>query len=474
MNKDLIEERLKALEDSTRQDQDLLKSYGDELRGETDPRRLARYRRDIERQRESLAQYQQEYDELKEQAPQAEMQNVTDLLQQKGAKLDEIRKLLPPIWNVSHHRNPNFTGREDILSGLRLALTSGEPAAWKQAAFGMGGVGKTQLAVEYIYRHKPDYRVIWWIHSEEPATMAADYASLADDLDLPEKGFIDQSETVRAVKRWLEHNSGWLLIFDNANDQRAIHDYIPQGGAGHIIITSRNPDWGSVAGLLPVKEFDRADSIDFLCKRTGQDDEKAADVLAEELGDLPLALEQAGAYIETTGTTLTDYQELFRSRRKELWGDESPPPDYPDSVATTWSLAMDDVREESWGAADLLNLCAFLAPDDIPLEMLREGAEHIPEPLASTASDRLAMNRAIKVLRQYSLIDASDESLSVHRLVQAVVRDRFGEDEGKRWAETAVRLLGVAFPLESHDARTWYRCSRPKHERRLLKKRRLF
>jgi tetratricopeptide (TPR) repeat protein len=324
----------------------------------------------------------------------------------------------------------------------------------------MGGVGKTQLAVEYIYRHKPDYRVIWWIRSEESATMAADYASLADDLDLPEKDSTDQSETVRAVKHWLEHNSSWLLIFDNANDQKVVRNYIPQGGAGHIIITSRNPDWGSVARLLPVKKFNRADSTEFLYKRTGQDDRDAADALADELGDLPLALEQAGAYIKATGIAFTDYQELFRSRRKELWDDESPPPDYPDSVATTWSLAMDDVREESHEAADLLNLCAFLAPDEIPLEMLGEGAEHIPKPLASTASDRLAMNRAIRVLRRYSLIDVSDESLSVHRLVQAVVHDRLGEDEEKRWAETAVRLLSAAFPFESHDVRTWHRCSR--------------
>ena len=459
MNKDLIEERLKALEDSIRQDQDLLKSYEDELRGETEPRRLARCRRDIERQRESLAQYQQQYDELKEHATPAEIQNVTDLLQQQDMKLDEIRKLLPPVWNVSHHRNPNFTGREGILSELKLALTSGEPAAWKQAAFGMGGVGKTQLAVEYIYRHKPDYKVIWWIRSEEPATMAADYASLAASLDLPEKDFQDQSETVRAVKRWLEHNSGWLLIFDNAHDPEAIRDYIPQGGAGHVIITSRNPGWGSVARLLPVKEFDRADSIEFLLRRTGQDDQDAADALADELGDLPLALEQAGAYIEATGITLTDYQELFRSRRRELWEDESPPPDYLDTVATTWSLAMEEVSKKSPAAADLLNICAFLAPDEISPGMLGEGAEFIPEPLASTAADRLAMNRVISVLRRYSLIDASGESISVHRLVQAVVRDRMSESDAKKWVETAVRLLGAAFPFESYDVRTWDLCA---------------
>jgi tetratricopeptide (TPR) repeat protein len=460
MNKDLIEERLNDLEDSIRQDMDLLKSYEDELRDERDPRLIEKCRRDIERQHESLTQYQQEYNELQKQATPAEMQNVTDLLQQQDMKLDEIRKLLPPVWNVSHHRNPNFTGREDLLSELRLALTSGEPAAWKQAAFGMGGVGKTQLAVEYIYRHKPDYRVIWWIHSEEPATMAADYAGLAASLDLPEKDSTDQSETVRAVKRWLEHNSGWLLVFDNAQDQRAIRDHIPQGGAGHIIITSRNPDWGNVARLLPVKEFDRADSIEFLLRRTGQDDEKAADALAGELGDLPLALEQAGAYIEMTGTTLNEYQELFRSRREELWEDESPPPDYLDTVATTWSLAMDEVSEESKEAADLLNLCAFLAPDEIYMDVLRVGAGHLPRSLATTVADRLAMNRAIKTLRRYSLIDASSESLSVHRLVQAVVRDRLGEVERKRWVEVVVHLLSAAFPFYSEDVRTWQQCSR--------------
>jgi len=460
MNEELNDKRLGDLEDSIRKDMDLLKSYEDELRYETEPRPLARYRREIERQHESLVQYQHEREELKKQVPPAQMQDVTNLLQQQDKKLDEIQRLLPLVWNVPHHRNPNFTGREDILSNLRLSLTSGVPVAWKQAVTGMGGVGKTQLAVEYIYLHKTDYKVIWWIRSEEPVAMAADYADLAVDLDLPEKAFPDQTEITKAVKRWLEHNSGWMLIFDNARDQKDVRDYLPKGGAGHLIITSRNPHWSGVAKLLPVEVFDRAESIDFLCKRTGQDDRKAADALADKLGDLPLALEQAGAYIETTGITLIDYQQLFQSRRKELWEDETPPPDYPDLVATTWSLAMEQVNKESPEAADLLNLCAFLAPDKISLEMLSEGAKHLPEPLAATATDRLAMNRAIKVLRRYSLIDASGELLSVHRLVQAVVRDRLSEDDEKRWAETAVALLSAAFPFESGDVRTWHQCSR--------------
>ncbi len=460
MNKDLIEERLKALEDSIRQDMGLLKSYEDELRYEPDPRRRAGYRQNIERQRESLAQYQQEHDELKKEATPAEMQSVADLLQQKGAKLNDIRKFLPPVWNVPHIRNPNFTGRKDILSKLKLALTSGEPAAWKQALTGMGGVGKTQLAVEYIYRHKPDYRVIWWIHSEEPAAMAASYASLADDLDLPEKGSIDQSGTVRAVKRWLERNSGWLLIFDNAHDQEAIRDYIPHGGAGHIIITSHNPDWGSVARLLPVKKFDRADSIEFLCKRTGQDDQGAADALADELGDLPLALEQAGAYIEATGRSIFDYLKLFGEYQQKLLNRAKPTEEYPYTVATTWEISFEKVLKESPDGVDLLNLFAYLAPDNIPRELLAENADHLPEPLASVVVDPLLFDDAVAALRRYSLIDVSDESLSVHRLVQAVVRDRLGEGERKRWAETAVRLLSAVFPFDSDDVRTWHLCSR--------------
>ena len=145
MNEDINRKRLKDLKDQINKDLKLLKEYEDELRYETDPRRIGSYRREIERQHESLTRNQKEYDELRRQMTPEELQSVTELLQQKDAKLDEIRKLLPPIWNISQHRNPNFTGREGILKALRLALTSGEPAAWKQAITGMGGVGKPSL-----------------------------------------------------------------------------------------------------------------------------------------------------------------------------------------------------------------------------------------------------------------------------------------------------------------------------------------
>jgi tetratricopeptide (TPR) repeat protein len=367
---------------------------------------------------------------------------------------------LPPISNLPHLRNPNFTGRGDLLAQLCSALTSGQPAALIQAIHGLGGVGKTQLAVEYAYRHAADYDLVWWVRAEEPAALAADYAALAGPLDLPQKDEPDQRLMVQAVRRELGQRTGWLLIFDNARRPEDLRPYLPSGGAGHVLVTSRYSAWRDVAKPLTVQVWERLESVAFLLKRTGQTDETAADALAEALGDLPLALAQAGAYIETNRTTFADYLELFQSRRTELWEDERPPLDYPHTVATTWSLAMDQVRQDSPAGADLLNLCAFLAPDDIPQTLLSEGGEHLPQPLSATVTDPLAMNKAVAALLQYSLMEKTGDTLSLHRLVQAVARDRLLEDDHPTWAEAAVRLVNDAFPFDSDDVRTWPVCAR--------------
>jgi len=369
---------------------------------------------------------------------------------------------LPPIWNVPHPRNRNFTGREELLASLHKALTAGEAAALTQtqAISGLGGVGKTQLAVEYAYRYAAEYDVVWWIRSEEPATLASDFAALAQPLDLPQKDAADQPLIVEAVKGWLGREVEWLLIFDNAPGPDEVRAYLPQAATGHVIITSRNPNWRGVAMPLSVEVWARAESVEFLLKRTGQEDEAGANELAEELGDLPLALEQAGAYVEETGATISGYLDLFRSRRRELWEAEHAPSDYPETVGTTWSLAMDKVREESPVGADLLNLCAYLGPEEIPRTLLLEGKEHLPKRLAKAVSQPMAMDRAIGALRRYSLVQAEKDSLTVHRLLQAVVRDRLPGNAKRNWAGAAVRVVNGAFPFESDDVRTWPECAR--------------
>jgi tetratricopeptide (TPR) repeat protein len=368
---------------------------------------------------------------------------------------------MPAIWNIPFLRNQNFTGREDELAELHASLNSGEATALiqPQAISGLGGIGKTQLAVEYAYRHGTDYAIVWWMRSEDPVTLASDYALLAVKLELPEKDATEQHIAVEAVKEWLRQNRGWLLIFDNAEDSDSVRDYIPRGSLGHIIITSRNPIWAGVAKSLPVTSLPLDKAIEFLLKRTGSQDEATAKTLAEAVGCLPLALEQASAYIETSGSTMARYLDLFEKRQPELLKRGKPSTEYPDTVAKTWDISFENVKEENETAAELLQLCAFFAPDDIPVNMIKEGSEELPKSLAATATDPLLLDEALAVLRKYSLVEVEDEKLSIHRLVQAVIRHAMNKKDFKRWTGVAVHVLNASFPHESYDVKTWPVCA---------------
>lgn len=367
---------------------------------------------------------------------------------------------LPPIWNVPHLRNPHFTGRVSLLNRLYESLTSGETAAVTQAIAGLGGVGKTQLATEYAYRHASEYDIVWWVRSETTATLASDYAALATQLGLPEKDQTDQSIILAAVRLWLGQNTGWLLVLDNAESAEQVRDYIPQGTTGHLLITSRNQIWGTTATPLRIEVFERSESVDFLQARTGADDEDSANALADALGDLPLALEQAAAYIEATGVTLPDYLKLFDEYQQRLLEESKPSDDYPYTVATTWGLSFENVEKESPEGADLLRLLAFFAPDDIPRSLITEGEEHLPESLKPLANDSLALNRALTALRRYSLIEMSEDSYSMHRLMQAVVRGSLSIDETRKYAGTAVNIVDEAFKFEENDLASWHGAAR--------------
>ena len=288
--------------------------------------------------------------------------------------------------------------------------------------------------------------------------MASNYAGLAQELDLPEKGSANQTGAIAAVKWWLGENRGWLLIFDNVTNPTDIEAYLPREGAGHVVITSRNPNWGGSSGVLPIQVFKRGESVDFIIKRTKQESREDADKLADALGDLPLALEQAGAYMEERAISLADYLKLFQERRAEVL-DRGKPIAYPKTIATTWDISLQAIREDLPEAVDLLKLLAFLSPDDIPRSLLREGAGDLPEPLKFVLQDSIKLNDAVAALRRYSLIDIADDRLSIHRLVQAVTFDSLEEEEMKKWAEAAVRLVNKAFPFESYDVRNWPACS---------------
>ena len=391
--------------------------------------------------------------------------------ERNGKKIDEILEILKdkfgpvltpepsfPFFAVPIGKNPDFTGREDLLDELKKRLAGGETTAVTQTVTGLGGVGKTQLAVEYAYRHRGDYQVVWWLRAEDAGSSNDDLEALAGKL-FPGAGFKEQAVAVEAALDWLRQNENWLLLYDNAEDPASVKPFLPVGGRGHIIITSRCRHWSGVAETLEVSKFLRTESVEFIRKRTGSDDDQTADKLADALGDLPLALEQACAYIEETEKPLADYVRLLAERQDELL-DKYAPGSHEKSVAQTFDLAIEALREKET-AVDLLNLCAFFAPDGIPLQVIsaveKKLPDRIPEPLRSAAQDEVAFDEAVAALLRFSLVEKEGEYLFIHRLVQAVARERLGEDEQKKWSETAVKVMYAVFPEGdlTVDVRNW-------------------
>jgi hypothetical protein len=363
----------------------------------------------------------------------------------------------PEITNLPA-RNPSFTGRETFLEMLHVQLHAAPDAAEPRVAaiYGLGGVGKTELALEYAHRHAADYDVAWWIPGDRTTSIVAALAELARHLGVDV--LADQGDMVVELFSKLRGRGRWLLVYDNAGQAENLTPLLPPGGGGHLLVTSRTPAWRRVTVPLALKVLERAESVTFLCRRT-QTDKASADALAELLGDLPLALEEAAAYLEETQVGLGAYLRLAHERMSELFGLEQPTRD-EQRVATTWSVALDRVRVEAPAAEALLDLCAFFARDDIPRELPGRFPERLPHPLAQAAADPLAYNDAMRALGRYSLATVTPTAVAVHRLVQAVVRARLDNPSQRRWAGIAVGLLYESFPDRSWEASTWPTCQR--------------
>jgi len=375
------------------------------------------------------------------------------------------------FWNVPHPRNEAFTGREQLLTDLYADLLKKS----KQALFGLGGVGKTQIAVEYAYRHRDEYSAVLWSFAGTEQSVRGGYAAIAAMLDLPEKDSQEQAKVTDAVKRWLEQNPGWLLVLDNADDPAMLKLFLPHQGKGHILLTSRAYTFDLI-GILSAHEVNvlsPSEAREFLLRRTSKDPlakSPEADALAKELGNLPLALEQAGAYIKETGASFKTYLAGFKKQGLKLLEKKGPVlgnerEQQKRTVATAWALNFADIEKNSPASADLLRLSAFLAPDAIPLELLENGTEKLPKKLtkklAEAADNPLILDELLSSLLRFSLIRRDDEkrTYSIHPLVQEVVRDGLSKEHQKSWAERTVRTVNEAFPdvMKFED---WPSCDR--------------
>ncbi len=366
----------------------------------------------------------------------------------------------PRVWHVPS-RNATFTGRNAVLQQLRDQLSgAGADPAPRQALYGLGGVGKTQLAIEYAYRFMADYDAVWWISGEESELVVTGLADLAKELNLRVgENVADAAKATREALRLGEPTRRWLLVVDNVDEPSTLGDYLPDGGPGHVLVTSRNLAWSQNAQSLEVDVFSRPESIEHLLRRVPGLSEDDADKVRGALGDLPLAIEQAAAWLVETNTSVDDYLVQLEAKFTDVMT-LSQPPDYPEPVAKTWNVSIDQLRHRSPASVHLLEICAFFAPEPISMTLLN-GDEMIRAlvPYNELLSDKLVLGRVIREIGRFALakVDYGSNTMQVHRLVQQVVRAQLTAEQEEETRHEVHRVLVEARPQQgdTDDPENW-------------------
>ncbi|MEU2055301.1 FxSxx-COOH system tetratricopeptide repeat protein [Streptomyces bungoensis] len=372
---------------------------------------------------------------------------------------------IPRVWQGVPRRNVRFTGRDRLLDDIDQRLRD-DTEHTALVLHGMSGVGKTQLAAEYVYRFGSEYDVVWWVGAENRVSYRRGLAGLAPELGLQTGR--EYGERLRAVRDSLRRGdpyARWLLVLDGADEPDQIWDLVPTG-PGHVLITSRNPEWGEHnSKLLEVRVYDRDESVAFIRRRAPRLDEAEADQLAEALEDLPLLLDQTAGWLNDSDLSVEQYIGLLEGGVDQDVVKVSA--DFPVAFRTAWSILLDRLRETVPESVDLLRLCTFFAPGFVPVRLLREvPGEGLPDRLAALLEDPLLWNRAIGLLRQYSVVrwdpyetapdrTASSEAVYLHRMVHQIVRQGMPEADRREFIEVVRRALAGADPGRPTDTRCW-------------------
>jgi tetratricopeptide (TPR) repeat protein len=363
------------------------------------------------------------------------------------------------VFHVQYERNPYFTGRDDLFETIRHKIRDEQLKGYKHriALFGLGGVGKTQIALEYCFRYKQDYDYVFWMSSADETRLLSSFSEIAT-LTGSINTISDQTPgaIAQAVLRWSLSNGKWLFIFDNLDDISIIEGYLPPpSNSGHVLITTRNKNCDGIpAEGVEITPMNLSESVSLLLARSGLEDNPREAVqveagrIVEELGHLPLAIEQAAAYIRNS-QNISEYLHVYRQNRFFLLRDKPKGNySYQESVGTTWKISLDQLKTTDANAIKLIELLAFLNPDEILIEFLKAGNMGLPPELKLIVNNDFFLRQSLRELESYSLIRVWDEGrrITIHRLVQYVIRDDLNPEAQSLLATKIIQLALSAFP----------------------------
>jgi tetratricopeptide (TPR) repeat protein len=365
------------------------------------------------------------------------------------------------VLNASLPRaNPNFVGRTEELDRLKKDLVDarGDVTVRSVSIHAMSGMGKTQLAARFATELREEIDTVWWVHAHQPATIYADLTSLAQKLGLADVA--DQNEMLRQLWERLRTRDGhWLLIYDNAESEETLADLVPTAGNGSLLITSQSPNWSTLHRRIELRHMSAEDSVKLLLRRVPVRDKTVLAQIAELLGWLPLALEQAASYMRETQRTPSWYLDQLTKRFSETL-ERGSQAYYDKSAATTYRLAREQTTSTEPLSGVLLELCGFLSPDTIPRDLFEDPAQAgaLPRKLAQALAAALPYDAAVSAARKFSLLGVTPQSFTMHRVVQQLIRDSLTPQLRDERVNTVVRLLSRAFPQDPIDAQTWETC----------------
>ncbi len=379
-----------------------------------------------------------------------------------------------PIYTIPDKQNPFFTDREDILAALRDFFQSQQGTRTRtQALYGLGGMGKTLLAMEYARLHQNEYQAILWLNTASREILNSDLSSLLDQLGIFVEGGDNEQQRFAALKHWLQHHDRWFVILDDLDDFTLVDQLLPQNSKGHALLITHSEATGPFAPAISIPQMSIREAALLLLRRAkkisaqgSQDAAAEADyqlalALAQEVEGYPLALDQAGAYIEETQRSLASYLDLYRQRKGTLLGMRGRlVNDHLDPVTTTLTLTFEKVAQIDPAALQLLHLLAFLHADAIPDEMLMHAASTLDEPLRSLAADSIALDTALAILQRFSLVHrrADTTTVNIHHIVQTVLIESLAKDQQRQLATQVVRLVTSSFPEAAFE--NWVECER--------------